>query len=138
MGFVLLPLLTTWAGDSAGYFFGSAWGRAKLAPHVSPGKTWVGAVAGLGGSALAAVVLTTWMVGGRPALELDVPTAAAIGLLLGAVGQLGDLVESMLKREAGVKDSGSLLPGHGGVLDRVDSLLFSIPAAWGLLVLVIE
>jgi phosphatidate cytidylyltransferase len=135
MGFILLPLATTWAGDSAGYFAGRAWGQAKLAPAVSPGKTWVGAGAGLAGSTLAAVVLSLWILD-RPAGPSLGPLAAAlIGLALGAVAQVGDLVESVLKREAGVKDSGSLLPGHGGVLDRMDSLLFAIPATWGLLML---
>jgi len=133
MGFVLLPLFTTWAGDSAGYFVGRAWGRTKLAPAVSPGKTIVGAVAGLAGSSLAAVALSLLLLSNLPSHQLLPLTAAWIGLLLGAVGQLGDLVESMLKREAGVKDSGSLLPGHGGILDRTDSLLFSVPAAWALL-----
>jgi phosphatidate cytidylyltransferase len=135
MGFVLLPLLTTWAGDTSAYFAGRAWGRAKLAPAVSPGKTVVGAVAGLIGSTLAAVLLSALALGQLQVVRLGLVTAAWIGLLLGAVGQLGDLAESMLKREAGVKDSGKVLPGHGGMLDRVDSLLFSVPAAWGLLVL---
>lgn len=133
MGFVLLPLLTTWAGDTAAYFAGRAWGRAPLAPAASPGKTVVGAVAGLAGSTLAAVALSLWLFGRVPAFALDVWTAAWLGLVLGAVAQVGDLAESVLKRDAGVKNSGSLLPGHGGVLDRTDSLLFSIPVSWGLL-----
>jgi phosphatidate cytidylyltransferase len=133
MIWVLLPLVTTWVGDSAAYFVGRAIGKHKLAPAVSPGKTVEGGVAGLVGSAGAAALLA--LVLGRP--DSGVPfaplTAAWIGLVLGAVAQVGDLAESMLKREAGVKDSGKLLPGHGGFLDRMDSLLFSIPAAWGLL-----
>jgi phosphatidate cytidylyltransferase len=135
MAFVLLPLLTTWVGDSAAYFAGRAWGRAKLAPSVSPGKTVVGAVAGLIGSTLIAVALSAFVLADLPVTRVNVLTAAWIGLLLGASGQVGDLTESMLKREAGVKDSGALLPGHGGMLDRVDSLLFSVPTAWGLLVI---
>jgi phosphatidate cytidylyltransferase len=135
MAFVFLPLLTTWIGDTAAYFAGRAWGRAKLAPNVSPGKTVVGAVAGLLGSTLIAVALSVFVLAGLPVLPVGVLSAAWIGLLLGVAGQLGDLTESMLKREAGVKDSGTLLPGHGGMLDRVDSLLFSVPTAWGLLVL---
>jgi phosphatidate cytidylyltransferase len=136
MAFVLLPLLTTWIGDTAAYFAGRAWGRSKLAPSVSPGKTVVGAVAGLLGSTAIAVALSVLVLAEQPVVRVGPLSAAWIGFLLGAAGQLGDLVESMLKREAGVKDSGRLLPGHGGMLDRVDSLLFSVPTAWGLLVLV--
>jgi phosphatidate cytidylyltransferase len=135
MGFVFLPLLTTWAGDTSAYFAGRAWGRAKLAPAVSPGKTIVGAVAGLTGSTAVAVLLSALALGELEVLGVGLLTAAWIGLLLGAAGQVGDLAESMLKREAGVKDSGKVLPGHGGMLDRIDSLLFSVPAAWGLLAL---
>jgi phosphatidate cytidylyltransferase len=135
LAFVFLPLLTTWVGDSAAYFAGRAWGRTKLAPSVSPGKTVVGAVAGLIGSTLVAAALAGFVLAELPVVSVGIFTAAWIGLLLGAVGQVGDLVESMLKREAGVKDSGHLLPGHGGMLDRVDSLLFAVPTAWGLLVI---
>ena len=135
MSFVFLPLLTTWIGDTAAYFAGRAWGRAKLAPSVSPGKTVVGAVAGLIGSTIIAMALSAVVLGKLDVARVSLPTSAWIGLLLGVSGQLGDLVESMLKREAGVKDSGKVLPGHGGMLDRIDSLLFSIPTAWGLLAL---
>ncbi|MGD2067887.1 MAG: phosphatidate cytidylyltransferase [Gemmatimonadota bacterium] len=133
--FVLLPLATTWVGDAAAYFAGSAWGRRKLAPTVSPGKTVVGAVAGIVGAGLAGAAVAAWALSRLPALTVPVLTAAWIGALLGAVAQVGDLAESALKREAGVKDSGDLLPGHGGMLDRVDSLLFAFPTTWGLLLL---
>lgn len=133
---VLLPLASTWIGDSAAYFVGSAFGRAKLAPSISPNKSWVGSVAGLVGSALAAGV---WLVVARPWLpEMPVPgvgVAAAMGVLMGAGGQAGDFAESLLKREAGVKDSGRIFPGHGGVLDRLDALVFAFPMAYALLVL---
>lgn len=132
-GFVLLPVLTTWAGDAAAYFAGRAWGRARLAPAASPGKTVVGAVAGLIGSLLVAVALSLVSLNGVRFFPVGVVIAAWIGLLLGAVGQVGDLAESVLKREANVKDSGKLLPGHGGVLDRMDSLFFAVPATWVLL-----
>jgi phosphatidate cytidylyltransferase len=131
--FVLLPLLSTWVGDSAAFFAGRAWGRTRLAPAVSPGKTIVGAVAGLLGSLLTAATLALLTLNGVPFLPLTVVGAAWVGLLLGAVGQVGDLAESVLKREANVKDSGALLPGHGGALDRLDSLLFAFPATWALL-----
>lgn len=135
MGFVLLPLLATWAGDSAAYFAGRAWGRTRLAPAVSPGKTVAGAVAGLVGSTVAAAVVAAGLLGPVGTPGLGVAAAAGLGLVVGAAGQVGDLAESMLKREAGVKDSGRILAGHGGMLDRVDSLLFAFPATWGLLYL---
>jgi len=132
--FVLLPLLTTWIGDTAAYFAGRRWGRRRIAPHASPNKTVLGSVAGLAGSVAAAVGVSLWALSGFPFLTVDPWTAAWIGLLLGVAAQVGDLAESVLKREAGVKDSGSLLPGHGGFLDRMDALLFALPSAWLLLV----
>lgn len=131
---VALPLATTWIGDAAAFFAGSAWGGAKLAPTISPNKSWVGFWASLvGGSAAAVVWLSAadrWLPGaGFGGWSL----LAALGALLGLAAVVGDLVESLLKREAGVKDSGTFFPGHGGVLDRVDSLLFTIPVAYAAL-----
>lgn len=116
---LLLLLVATWASDTAAYFVGRKFGRRKLAPALSPGKTLAGAVGGVGGSLLIAWVFTM----SYPFL----PTAyvLGLGLLIGIAGQLGDLWESVLKRAAGIKDTGTLIPGHGGVLDRFDSLLFS-------------
>lgn len=131
--FVLLPLLAIWAGDTAAYFAGRAWGRRKLAPAASPGKTVVGALAGLAGSAAAAGIVAWLGLSASSSLRLPVATALAMGVVLGGAGQVGDLAESVLKREAGVKDSGTLLPGHGGVLDRLDALLFALPVTWLLL-----
>lgn len=131
--FVLLPLLTTWANDSAAYFVGRAVGRRRLAPDVSPGKSVEGAVAGLVAAMLMAVGVSWWSLSGLPFLAVSPIHAVWIGLLLGVAAQVGDLAESVLKREAGVKDSGRALPGHGGFLDRVDALLFAMPAAWLLL-----
>ncbi len=119
---VCLLLFTLWATDIGGYFAGRALGKRKLAPKLSPGKTW----AGFWGGTLLAVV--TGVAGNRllglPFGPLEI---LLVSLLISFSGQTGDLAESMLKRETGVKDSGSLIPGHGGLLDRLDSLLFAIP-----------
>lgn len=131
---VLLPVAVTALGDSAAYFVGRAMGRKRLAPRVSPGKTVEGSIGGLAGAMIAGFVLGLFM-GDLENLVMSAPICAAIGLVLGIAGQLGDLSQSMLKREAGVKDSGRLLPGHGGFLDRFDSLLFTIPLAYGLVLL---
>ncbi|MEZ4414194.1 MAG: phosphatidate cytidylyltransferase [Gemmatimonadota bacterium] len=128
---LIFPLLVTWIGDTFAYFGGRAWGRHKLAPKVSPKKTVEGALAGLAGSAaagglFAGFALQRW----EPAVSVG--AAILIAVVLGAVGQIGDLAESVLKREAGVKDSGTLLPGHGGLLDRFDAIFFTVPVAYGL------
>ena len=118
---VLVMLGTIWTGDAAAYYGGRALGRHKLAPTISPNKTVEGSVAGIIGSIIAGVGLGTWLLG-KPILFLIVASLAAA-----IAGQIGDLTESAFKRSAGVKDSSSLIPGHGGVLDRVDSLLFAAP-----------
>ncbi len=125
---VFFPLVVTWVGDSAAMSGGRAFGGPKMAPTISPGKTRSGGIAGLVGAALAGAVLVAFVL--RPAgFDLGIVPGAVIGLLLGVVGQVGDLAESLLKREAGVKDSSKLIPGHGGVLDRFDSLIFVLPVA---------
>jgi phosphatidate cytidylyltransferase len=123
-GRLLLVVLfgVVWGGDSAAYYCGRAFGRHLLAPRVSPKKTVEGGLAGLAGSVLAGVLLERWLIGQTGAL-----TMALICLAAAAAGQIGDLAESALKRSAGIKDSSSLLPGHGGMLDRLDSLLFAAP-----------
>ncbi len=138
MAFVLLPLLTTWAGDSAAYFVGHAVGRTKLAPAISPGKTVEGSLGGAAGAVAAAAAVSALWLSDLPVRAVPVAAAAGIGLGLAVVTQAGDLVESVLKREAGVKDSGNLLPGHGGILDRLDALLGAFPLTWLLLALVWE
>ncbi|MCA9736694.1 MAG: phosphatidate cytidylyltransferase [Gemmatimonadetes bacterium] len=126
---LVFPLLVTWIGDTFAYFGGRAWGRRKLAPRVSPKKTVEGALAGLVGSALAGGLFTALAL--EPAgIGLSIAPGAVLAALLGAVGQVGDLAESVLKREAGVKDSGALLPGHGGLLDRFDAIFFTVPVFW--------
>lgn len=113
---LLLAIVPTWAADVAAYAAGTRWGRRRLAPRISPGKTWEGTVVGFAAAAVA--VLAVAALFGLPRL----PSAIA-AVAIGPVGLAGDLAESALKRRAGVKDSGRLLPGHGGVLDRIDSLL---------------
>ncbi len=119
---VLLLIWVTWLGETAAYLVGSSVGRHRLAPVISPKKTIEGAVAQFCVSVVAAVIGQAWFCGALPREH-----AVAVGAMLGVVGQVGDLVESMLKRSVGTKDTGLLIPGHGGVLDRVDSLLFNTP-----------
>lgn len=125
---LFLALAINWAGDTFAFYIGRAFGRHKLAPRVSPGKSWEGALASVAGSVPLALLYThLWL----PAAPLG-----AVALLAAAAnifGQVGDLAESAIKRGAGVKDSGTMLPGHGGWLDRVDSSLFAIPVVYWLL-----
>ncbi len=131
--FVLLPLLVIWASDSAAYFVGRAIGKTKLAPHASPGKTVEGSLAGGAGAMIAAWLVAEWSMAAASGIVIDLPVVLLLGLAIAAAGQVGDLAESVLKRQAGVKDSGRILPGHGGALDRLDALLFAFPIAWILL-----
>jgi len=119
---VLLLFICVIFGDTAAYYVGTLLGRRRLAPKISPNKTWEGAGGALVGSVIGAGVAHAWFYQSLP-LRHVVP----IGLILGAAGLLGDLAESVIKRACGVKDSSSLLPGHGGCLDRTDNLLFSAP-----------
>lgn len=132
---LLLVLVVTWMGDTCAYFVGKRWGRRKLVPRISPAKTIVGGVAGLAGSLGAAVAFAFLLEGQLRPFGIGFSGAVLLGLILGAGAQLGDLAESVLKREAGVKDSGSLLPGHGGILDRFDALFLNLPLAYGLICL---
>jgi phosphatidate cytidylyltransferase len=119
---VFLLFFVVWSSDTAAYYVGTRIGRRPLAPRVSPRKTVEGALGGVAGSLAAAVVARLWFMH-----RLTWDDTLVLGLALGAVGIVGDLVESMLKRGAGVKDSAALVPGHGGILDRVDSLLYAAP-----------
>ena len=151
---VVLVLLSVWAGDIAAYYVGRSFGKHKLAPVVSPNKSWEGAIASVLGSVVLAFLVLQYssqidrLFAGRGSLflpeewtsltfsghVLSVKAAALAAIPLGIVAnvaaQFGDLFESALKRGAGVKDSGTLLPGHGGMLDRIDALLFAVPAVW--------
>jgi phosphatidate cytidylyltransferase len=128
--FLVFPIGATWLGDSFAYFGGTRWGRRKLAPSISPKKTVVGGVAGLLGSVLAAWIMAWIFTSFVPGWHVSQVLMLVAGLLVGVTAQVGDLTESTLKRSAGVKDSGDLIPGHGGVLDRFDALFFTLPLAY--------
>jgi phosphatidate cytidylyltransferase len=153
--FLLFTMLLVWTGDTAAYYVGRAVGTHKLAPRVSPGKTWEGAIASTVGAVVVALLLFHYLTPIYQALVkihlIPAPSSTFYGTLpsqgpffssapvwtvilfavcVNVAAQLGDLVESMLKRGGGVKDSGTLLPGHGGVLDRLDALLFAMPVGW--------
>jgi phosphatidate cytidylyltransferase len=128
---LLFALMVNWIGDTGAYYVGRKLGRHKLAPRISPGKSWEGAAASAATALLFGIVCLPLAIAGTP-----VWIAAAISLAANAAGQVGDLAESALKRGAGVKDSGTMLPGHGGMLDRMDSSLFSIPVVYALVMLV--
>ena len=129
---VILVLAATWANDTLAYITGKTIGRHKMAPSLSPSKTWEGFLGGLLGSILACYLMKSFFI-----QTIDTSAAILIGLASGIIGPIGDLFESLLKRAAGIKDSGNILPGHGGVLDRIDALIFNIPlfyffALWNL------
>jgi phosphatidate cytidylyltransferase len=126
---LLFALAIIWASDTVAYFAGRAIGKHPLAPHISPKKTWEGSIAGMLGSLLVAYAFHYW-------LTIPLPHLFAMAALGNIAGQMGDLLESACKRSAGVKDSGGLLPGHGGILDRIDALILAIPVIWYYLVLV--
>lgn len=121
---LIFLLVCTWSSDTGAYLVGRKWGKRKMAPSLSPGKTVEGAAGGVLGSLLAAALVTVFY------RELPVPPVLALGVLVGVAAQTGDLVESALKRQTGVKDTGRLIPGHGGVLDRFDSMLFTAPLVY--------
>ena len=121
---VLLTMVLAWGSDTSAYFVGRKFGKTKLAPRISPKKTLEGSAGGLAASVVGAVIMSFFLPGLGP---ID---AVALGILAGAAGQAGDLLMSVLKRSSGVKDSGGILPGHGGILDRADALAFTAPATW--------
>jgi phosphatidate cytidylyltransferase len=126
---LLLALAITWAADTTAYFVGRAIGKHPLAPHISPKKTWEGAAGSMAGSLIVAYGFSYW-------IKMPLVHLLIMAVLGNIAGQMGDLLESACKRSAGVKDSGGLLPGHGGVLDRIDALILCIPVIWYYLVLV--
>jgi len=120
---VLFTLVLVWAGDMLAYFVGKSLGRVPMAPALSPQKTWEGALGNVLASMIVAVLFARWM-------QTDVITLLVIAGIANIAGQAGDLIESAYKRGAAVKDSGGLLPGHGGMLDRIDSLILASPVVW--------
>ncbi len=122
---VLFTLILIWAGDVFAYFVGRFAGRVPMAPVLSPKKTWEGAVANFAASLIVGVLFTRW-------LETDMVGMLIVAGIANIAGQMGDLIESAYKRGAAVKDSGGLLPGHGGMLDRIDSLILAAPVVWAL------
>lgn len=143
---VIYTLLAVWAGDVFAYFVGKSVGRHRMSPRVSPNKTWEGAIASIVASVLigmlwfqhatglSALLLRVNLIDRRSGMfGLEQPHLApivALSIAVNVASQLGDLVESLIKRGAGVKDSGSILPGHGGMLDRIDAMLFAVPVVW--------
>ncbi len=134
-------MVCVWAGDIAALYIGRAFGKRKLAPRLSPGKTWVGSFASIAGSMLAAglviFVSDTLTAHGNTILHISEPLwqSLLLAAILNIAAQLGDLLESAIKRGAGVKDSGTMLPGHGGILDRIDALLLAAPVLWFILLI---
>jgi phosphatidate cytidylyltransferase len=120
-------MVSVWANDTAAFLVGSAWGRHKLAPKLSPKKSWEGSIGGFAASAAVGWGGLVWL-GAEPLL----PVLGAL-LVSSLAAQVGDLVESMLKRAADVKDSGTMVPGHGGLLDRLDAIILAAPVFYGLL-----
>lgn len=127
---VLTLLATVWGTDATAFFVGTHMGKHPIAPQVSPGKTVEGALSGIAGGVVAAV-LCWWVLSAfKAAPSVPLPTVALFAVVVSAVGQLGDLGKSVLKRDLGIKDFGALIPGHGGVLDRFDSLLITAPLVY--------
>jgi len=138
---VVFLMVCVWSGDIAALYIGRAFGKRKLAPRLSPGKTWLGSFASIIGSMLAAALVVfisdTLTARGDTILHISEPLweSLILAAILNIAAQLGDLLESAIKRGAGVKDSGTMLPGHGGILDRIDALLLAAPVLWFILLL---
>ncbi len=147
---IIFLFAVVWVGDAAAYYFGKTFGKNKLAPSISPGKTWEGTIASIVAGVVAGIALVhysrpIWMAAssarlvdsflvpnGRVFPETQLWRFVVLAICVNVAAQVGDLFESLIKREANVKDSGDLLPGHGGVLDRVDALLFAAPTLWAI------
>ena len=130
---VILAIVGNVVSDTAAFHFGLKWGRHRMAPGISPAKSWEGAAAGFIGAITVVIILGTFL----PTLELPYWQSAVLGILIGIFAPLGDLAESLLKRSTGVKDSGNCMPGHGGILDRLDSILFTVVVVYYFVIWVI-
>lgn len=130
---VVLPMVLTWASDTGAYFAGRALGRHKLIPAVSPSKTVEGALGGLLLTVVVCWAYTRWVLQPNASVAMTPIAVIVFGVAISVAAQMGDLFESLIKREAGVKDSSNIIPGHGGVLDRFDSMFFVLPVAYLLL-----
>jgi len=128
--YLILVLLVTWANDTGAYFVGINLGKHKLCPKISPNKTIEGAIGGLISSLLAIFLIGWWINKILPNFTFILPHLIGLGFIISLAAQFGDLVESLFKRDAGIKDSSNLIPGHGGILDRFDSLLFTVPVVY--------
>lgn len=127
----LIVLPAVWLGDSGAYIIGKSFGRRALSPRLSPKKTWEGYIGGIAAGTIGAALLASlWRIGAGPDTAITPWAGAFLGFVLSILTPLGDLGESMLKRQAGVKDSGALFPGHGGVFDRIDSWLWAAPIGY--------
>jgi phosphatidate cytidylyltransferase len=127
---LMFALLLSWSGDTAALYVGKSIGRHLLAPRISPNKTWEGSIGSVAGSLIAGAIYAHYLIPQTPLIEV-----LLLALSGNIAGQFGDLAESAVKRRAGVKDSGSSLPGHGGWLDRIDAMLFTLPVVYGVLLL---
>jgi phosphatidate cytidylyltransferase len=133
LGWLVLIIAATWMTDSAAYLGGRAFGKTKIAPNLSPKKTVEGATAGLIVGGLTGAGFAALL-----GLPIPVYVGAILGIVISGIGQLGDLAESLIKRDLGIKDMGDIIPGHGGILDRIDALLFTLPAGYYLILLATE
>jgi phosphatidate cytidylyltransferase len=125
LGWFLFALLVIWLSDTCAYLVGKQFGRNKLIPHISPNKTIEGAIGGLVAAALTGM-FCAWFFG----MDIHPATGFGLGAAVSVAGMLGDLIESMIKRQVGAKDSGTLIPGHGGIFDRIDALIFGVLIVW--------
>ena len=135
---LIFPIWTTWIGDCLAYLVGSRWGRKKLIVEVSPNKTIVGSLGGLAGSIIGGIGYNHYLLREMTEIHFPLEMILVFSCLVALIGQLGDLSESVMKRQAGIKDSSGLIPGHGGVLDRLDGLFFTIPMTYFIFLLYIQ
>ncbi|MBI4651174.1 phosphatidate cytidylyltransferase [Candidatus Desantisbacteria bacterium] len=133
---ILFPLIITWANDTGAYAIGRLFGKHKLAPKISPNKTWEGSIAGICSGMITVAIFKFAVNGTKFFTDISYAEFLLAGIIISIAGQIGDLFESYIKRKCKVKDSGNLIPGHGGLLDRIDSLIFSLPLTYYFFILI--